>query len=264
MPGRHARRLTSRSIVVSWTAILTALGAVVGVNVGTTGMAGEEIPARGVAQEEQKRLAAQRQFLAQRKARERARSVPRRYGAGTRATAGKERYPLGRRYPGGKRPVGRPGGKKRTVGKERVAGPPRRPVTRKNTAPRVRKPVRPARRAAPRVRKVRPAKRFVPVGPSGAKTVARAMLPARGWGPAQFTCLNKLWIKESNWRVRAENPSSGAYGIPQALPASKLASAGSDWRTNPVTQVRWGLRYIDSRYGSPCAAWRFWRSHNWY
>ncbi|TAL11978.1 MAG: hypothetical protein EPN99_17185, partial [Frankiales bacterium] len=80
----------------------------------------------------------------------------------------------------------------------------------------------------------------------------------------QFGCLDRLWQKESGWRVRATNPSSGAYGIPQALPAGKMASAGSDWRTSARTQIRWGLGYIDDRYGSPCGAWAHSRAHNWY
>lgn len=83
-------------------------------------------------------------------------------------------------------------------------------------------------------------------------------------GYRQFACLDKLWTRESNWNHRARNRHSGAYGIPQALPGSKMASAGADWRTNPITQVRWGLRYIDGRYGTACNAWRFWQSHHWY
>jgi len=71
-------------------------------------------------------------------------------------------------------------------------------------------------------------------------------------------------VRESNWDHTATNPSSGAYGIPQSLPAAKMASAGADWRTNPATQVRWGVDYITQSYGSPCAAWRFWQANNWY
>lgn len=95
------------------------------------------------------------------------------------------------------------------------------------------------------------------------RSIARAMLAERGQA-GQFGCLDRLWTKESEWRVRATNPSSGAYGIPQSLPAGKMASAGSDWRTNPRTQIRWGLGYIGERYGSPCAAWAHSQSHNWY
>ena len=75
-----------------------------------------------------------------------------------------------------------------------------------------------------------------------------------------------MWMRESSWRVDARNPSSGAYGIPQAYPASRMAAAGPDWRTNPRTQIRWGLDYIKSRYGTPCAAWTFWQARNphWY
>jgi hypothetical protein len=94
------------------------------------------------------------------------------------------------------------------------------------------------------------------------RAIAQAMLADRGWS-SQWGCLDSLWTRESGWRVYASNPS-GAYGIPQALPGSKMASAGSDWRTNPATQIRWGLGYIASAYGSPCAAWRHSQSHNWY
>jgi hypothetical protein len=73
-----------------------------------------------------------------------------------------------------------------------------------------------------------------------------------------------LWDHESGWNYRATNPSSGAYGIPQSLPASKMATAGADWRTNPATQIRWGLAYIHDRYGTPCGAWMFWQGHRWY
>lgn len=85
-------------------------------------------------------------------------------------------------------------------------------------------------------------------------------------GPAQFSCLDALWQHESDWDPSAENPSSGAYGIAQALPATKMASVGMDWKSNPITQVKWGLAYIASRYGSPCNAWSFWLRHypHWY
>lgn len=95
------------------------------------------------------------------------------------------------------------------------------------------------------------------------KAAARQQLEKRGWGD-QFSCLDSLWSGESNWDPQAENPSSGAYGIPQSLPAAKMASAGTDWRTNPVTQIRWGLEYIESTYGSPCAAESFKQGNGWY
>lgn len=87
---------------------------------------------------------------------------------------------------------------------------------------------------------------------------------AMGWTEADFTALVQLWYKESGWRWNADNPYSDAYGIPQALPGSKMASAGSDWATNPKTQVNWGLDYIQKRYGSPSNAWNFWQQNNWY
>jgi hypothetical protein len=94
------------------------------------------------------------------------------------------------------------------------------------------------------------------------KSIAQAKLADRGWS-GQFSCLNSLWEKESGWSVSAANPS-GAYGIPQALPGSKMASSGSDWRSNPATQIDWGLDYISETYGTPCAAWSHSQSNNWY
>ncbi len=99
---------------------------------------------------------------------------------------------------------------------------------------------------------------------AAAKATARAMLGDYGWGDDQYSCLVSLWNKESGWNYRASNPSSGAYGIPQALPGSKMGSVASDWRTNPATQIAWGFGYIDSRYGSPCGAWGHSQSAGWY
>ena len=81
---------------------------------------------------------------------------------------------------------------------------------------------------------------------------------------AQFTCLVTVWNRESHWNHKAHNRSSGAHGIPQALPGSKMRSAGADWKTNPVTQIKWGLGYIHGRYGTPCGALRHMNSHGWY
>jgi hypothetical protein len=96
------------------------------------------------------------------------------------------------------------------------------------------------------------------------RTVARAMLPEFGFGSDQFSCLDSIYVNESGWNVHADNPSSSAYGIPQALPGSKMSSAGSDWQDNPATQIRWGLGYIKARYGTPCNAWGFKQAHGWY
>ena len=96
------------------------------------------------------------------------------------------------------------------------------------------------------------------------REIARALLPEFGFSSDQMSCLDPLWEGESGWRVNADNPSSSAYGIPQALPGSKMASAGPDWATNAVTQIRWGLGYISERYGSPCSAWGFKQGHGWY
>ncbi|MEU6041598.1 lytic transglycosylase domain-containing protein [Actinomadura sp. NPDC047616] len=102
--------------------------------------------------------------------------------------------------------------------------------------------------------------------PAGeAQAYAKAIMDNYGFNPStQFGCLVNLWNKESHWNYRASNPTSGAYGIPQALPGSKMASEGADWRTNAKTQIRWGLGYIKGRYGSPCAAWQHSQSTGWY
>ncbi|MBD5786562.1 DUF348 domain-containing protein [Cellulosimicrobium terreum] len=104
----------------------------------------------------------------------------------------------------------------------------------------------------------------VSVDPGSSRAIARSLAAQRGWGDDEFSCLDKLWAKESGWRVDADNPSSSAYGIPQALPGSKMASAGSDWQTNPATQITWGLGYIEGRYGTPCSAWSHSVSVGWY
>ncbi len=104
-----------------------------------------------------------------------------------------------------------------------------------------------------------------PTDPSGAQAIARDMMQSQyGWGADQFGCLVSLWNKESGWNANAYNASSGATGIPQALPGSKMASAGADWQTNPATQIAWGLGYIAGSYGTPCAAWDKSQSVGWY
>jgi hypothetical protein len=104
-----------------------------------------------------------------------------------------------------------------------------------------------------------------PVTPSGsAQQIAMGMLGSYGWSSGQFSCLVSLWNQESGWNVTASNPSSGAYGIPQALPGSKMESAGPDWQTDAATQIRWGLGYIKADYGSPCGAWSHEEADGWY
>ena len=101
--------------------------------------------------------------------------------------------------------------------------------------------------------------------PVGAKVVARQiMLSEYNWGSYQFECLNRLWTKESHWNYKAHNYKSGAHGIPQALPANKMEIISTDWRKNPVTQMRWGLRYIEIRYETPCKAWAKFKRSNYY
>ncbi|OLO65932.1 G5 domain-containing protein [Actinomyces oris] len=100
--------------------------------------------------------------------------------------------------------------------------------------------------------------------PDGAKAIARSMMASHGWGDSEFTCLESLWTRESGWNYQAENASSGAYGIPQALPGTKMSEVADDWATNPATQITWGLNYISGRYGSPCSAWAHSESVGWY
>jgi len=103
-----------------------------------------------------------------------------------------------------------------------------------------------------------------PPNPSSAQGIAYNMLASFGFSTSQWSCLDQLWNRESGWRYNATNATSGAYGIPQALPGSKMATAGADWLTNPATQIKWGLGYIQSRYGTPCGAWNFELANGFY
>jgi peptidoglycan DL-endopeptidase CwlO len=100
--------------------------------------------------------------------------------------------------------------------------------------------------------------------PADLRSYALARAGEHGWDDAEHGHLVRLWTRESNWRWDATNPTSGAYGIPQSLPATKMKSAGTDWKTNPCTQIEWGLGYIKQRYDSPSKAWAFWQRNNWY
>jgi murein DD-endopeptidase MepM/ murein hydrolase activator NlpD len=119
--------------------------------------------------------------------------------------------------------------------------------------------------AAKAAAKQRAARQQAASTPSGSpQQIAEQMLSQFGWSSGQFSCLQPLWAHESGWNPYAQNPSSGAYGIPQALPGSKMASAGGDWQSNPATQIRWGLSYIQGNYGSPCGAWAHEQADGWY
>lgn len=100
---------------------------------------------------------------------------------------------------------------------------------------------------------------------SGNKEYAKLFINQEyGWGEKQFSCLETLWFRESNWNHKATNPTSGAYGIPQSLPGTKMATFGDDWKTNPATQIKWGANYIEDRYDTPCGALDFFYARNWY
>ena len=116
--------------------------------------------------------------------------------------------------------------------------------------------------AAPSAKGITVAAAGIP-SPGSAQAIALAILTQRGMGNDQYSCLVDLWNRESHWSVTAANPS-GAYGIPQALPGSKMASAGPNWQTNARTQILWGLSYIQSRYSTPCGAWAHSQSSGWY
>jgi hypothetical protein len=121
-----------------------------------------------------------------------------------------------------------------------------------------------ARQAARQAAAQRAAETAVTHEPPGTpQRIAELMLAQYGWA-GQFSCLSALWAQESSWNVYAQNPSSGAYGIPQALPGSKMASAGADWQADAAIQISWGLGYIRASYGSPCAAWYHEEAAGWY
>lgn len=141
----------------------------------------------------------------------------------------------------------------------------RQPVTLAVTVPPPPPPPRP--KPAPSVAPAAPAPvaAVTAPAPSGSpQQIAMAMLASYGWSSSEFSCLDPLWEHESGWNVYASNPGSGAYGIPQALPGSKMASAGPDWATDAATQIRWGLSYIQATYGSPCGAWSHEEASGWY
>ncbi|MEE1930644.1 transglycosylase SLT domain-containing protein [Streptomyces sp. TRM 70351] len=96
--------------------------------------------------------------------------------------------------------------------------------------------------------------------PEGARQIAQDLIG----DDAQFRCFSEIVERESGWDHTAQNPGSGAYGLVQALPGGKMASAGADWQTNPATQIEWGVEYMEERYGSPCGAWAFWQQNHWY
>jgi len=122
---------------------------------------------------------------------------------------------------------------------------------------------RAAEEAAERKRAI--ANRGYRPGTTDPREIARQIMKNKyGYSESDYDCFNNIIIRESMWDIDATNPSSGAYGIPQALPGSKMASAGSDWRTNPATQIIWAIGYMKDRYGSPCAAWSFKRANGWY
>ena len=127
----------------------------------------------------------------------------------------------------------------------------------KRTAP-AQSPATPA--AAPQ----QPAASAEPAATGSPQQIAEAMLGSFGWSSGQFACLDPLWAHESGWSVTAYNPGTGAYGIPQAMPGGKMATAGPDWQTDAATQIRWGLGYIRDTYGSPCGAWAHEEATGWY
>ncbi len=120
------------------------------------------------------------------------------------------------------------------------------------------------KRAAQKAAAARAAAATTPAPSGSPQQIATAMLGSFGWSASEFACLDPLWEHESGWSTTADNAGSGAYGIPQALPGSRMASAGPDWQTDAATQIKWGLEYIKDTYGSPCAAWDHEQATGWY
>ncbi|MFJ2769855.1 transglycosylase SLT domain-containing protein [Streptomyces sp. NPDC087300] len=118
----------------------------------------------------------------------------------------------------------------------------------------------PAQAATPTTAKAAVPAAAPAAAPASAQAVAKQLIP----DAAQYQAFSNIVAHESGWNHTATNSSSGAYGLVQALPGSKMASAGSDWKTNPATQIKWGLDYMNSRYGSPVGAWNFWQANGWY
>jgi len=151
------------------------------------------------------------------------------------------------------------------VQRDRLAAASRRAAARREARRRAAAQRAAERAAARQAQQPAASPASAPAVPSGSpQQIAAAMLGSFGWPSSQFGCLQSLWNAESGWNPSASNPISGAYGIPQALPGSKMASAGPDWQTNPATQIKWGLGYIQQVYGSPCAAWSHEQSTGWY
>ncbi|MDH6136787.1 hypothetical protein P3T37_006218 [Kitasatospora sp. MAA4] len=144
-------------------------------------------------------------------------------------------------------------------GEAEPAAPAAQPAEAPAAAPQAPAPAAPAEPAPAQPAAPAPQPAAVDTSPSGVRALAQSMVPAGQWA-----AFSSIISHESSWNLQATNPSSGSYGLGQALPASKMASAGSDWRTNPVTQIKWTLGYMNDRYGSPNAAWTFWQNHHWY
>lgn len=151
-----------------------------------------------------------------------------------------------------------------TASQAQAATTTTRTATSKAAAKAAKAKAKKAAKAKAKMKAKKRLKKMTRLAKKNPRKAGRKMLSNRGYGARQKSCLVKLWNKESNWRWNADNPSSSAYGIPQALPGRKMASAGRDWRTNPVTQIKWGLKYIKGRYGSPCGAWNHSKARGWY
>jgi hypothetical protein len=150
---------------------------------------------------------------------------------------------------------------RQAAAREAAADQAARAAARRAAALAAQQQAQPAQQAQPSA--AAPAPPAPPVSAGSAQQIAMSMLGSYGWSSGQFSCLNALWARESGWNVTAANPD-GAYGIPQAMPGSKMASAGPNWQTDAATQIRWGLGYIKGLYGSPCGAWAHSQATGWY
>lgn len=269
VPSRHRRPGPIRLLKVSAAAGIAAVGttalgfAVSGEDNGTVHTAGSELPMRPVAWEAGPQSGVQKAGIdaqssrADDRARDQARSQARDRAeqqqereAAARAAAEEQRRAeaAAKKRQAELRAARQQEEEKRRAEREKADGE----QARTEAAPESARGPQAASRSAKREN------RTVPSG--SPQEIARQIIG----NAAEFRCFSQIVRRESGWNPRASNASSGAYGLMQALPGSKMSSAGADWKTNPTTQIKWGLNYMTERYGSPCGAWKFWQANNWY
>jgi hypothetical protein len=243
-------RISIRKAAVAGTAAMSAAGAIVGINLGTNELSQAEATRTGQASVIQLGDDRARETEALRESQEAAAAAAQRQAAARQAAQRQAVLAAqARQRAAAQRLAQAKTAKAKADARKAAAEEAAREAQRKKEA-----------EEASRAEDRKPVK----TDPDSNKALGRKLAADRGWGDSEFSCLEKLWDKESRWKHTAKNPSSGAYGIPQSLPGDKMASVGPDWETNPETQIKWGLGYIKDRYGSPCEAWGHSQTHGWY